>query len=493
MLLLGAALRLAMLPGATLGYDGLQSVTHAARGIPTGILSAFLHDPHPPLYYALLAFWLRLGSSDAAILLLSVLLSLLAVASVHHVARLRDGPRVAALAALVLALDPFALHWSVHARMYALVMLLSVWAWHLASRLAEGSRSPAHFLGAVTAELTLLYSHVAAPFFLACILAAGVPDLVRHREARRRWLTAQTIVALGALPSLFFAAKTSQEHMKRPGPGDLAQALALFTSGVDPAPAWLVPLGAAAFAAVAACLLLRRRDRALAVGLLVLPFAIAVLASHAIRPIWYAPRLFAFVTPFFALALARLLLGPAGAARRGRERAVAAGALLLLAVGCVTTVRTPLREERFVDAVALVRAHALPNDLVVVPTLKDKWALAWYAMGPEWSRGAVRAGGVETLKRVVRGEERRALLAELARYGRDAAGEPFGIAPVDDLQPADLARAGRVWIVARSTAAADALDARLGARTLESFEVRGLVVRVLDSPRPASVDSRTGS
>jgi dolichyl-phosphate-mannose-protein mannosyltransferase len=505
-----------MLPGATLGYDALQSVTHAARGIPTGLLSAFLHDPHPPLYYAVLALWLRLGSSDAAILLLSVLLSLLTVASVHRLARLRDGPRVAALAALVFAADPLALHWSVHARMYALVMLLSVWIWHLASRLAEGSRSPLHFVGAVAAELALLYSHVAAPFFLACILAAGVPDLVRHREARPRWLAAQAITALAALPYLFFPATTGQEHMKRPELGDVAQALALFTSGVDPAPAWLVPLGATAFAAVAACLLLRRRDRALAVGLLVLPFAIAALASHAIRPIWYAPRLFAFVTPFFALALARLLsgnparlarplsgnparppsssrFGPAGAARRGIEGAVAAGALGLLTIGCITTVRTPLREERYVDAVALLREHGLPDDLVVVPTLKDKWALAWYAMGPEWSRGAVRADGLETLRRVTRGEERRALLAELARYGRDAAGEPFRIAPVDDLQAADLARAGRVWIAARSTAAADALQARLGSRTLESFEVRGLVVRILDSPWPASVDPRAGS
>jgi hypothetical protein len=93
----------------------------------------------------------------------------------------------------------------------------------------------------------------------------------------------------------------------------------------------------------------------------------------------------------------------------------------------------------------------------------------------------------------MRGEQRRALLAEIARYGRDAAGEPFAIAPIDDLEPADLARAGRVWIVARSAAAADALDARLGARTLESFEVPGLVVRVLDSPWPLSAAPDPGS
>ncbi len=492
-LLVGAGLRLAMLPGATLGYDALQSVTHAARGIPTGLLSAFLHDPHPPLYYALLAPWLEVGTGDAAVLWFSILLCLLAVASVYHVERLRDGPRVALLAALVLALDPLALHWSVRARMYALVMLLSIWAWHFASLLAAGSRRPAHLVGAVAAELALLYSHVAAPFFLACILAAGLPELARSRKALGPWLAAQAVVAVGALPYLFFPATTGQEHMKRPDGGDLAEALALFTSGIDPEPAWLVPLGAAAFAGVAACLLVRRGDRPLSAALLVLPFAAAALASHWIRPIWYAPRLFAFVTPFFAIGLARLVFAPGGAGRRAVQRAVAGGALVLVVLGCVATVRRPLREERFIDAAALLREHALPDDLVVVPTLKDKWALAWYALGPGWSRAAVQWGALETLERVAAGEQRRALLAELARYGRDASTEPIGIAPVDDLEAADLARAGRVWVVARSAAAADAIGARLGARTLERFAVEGLVVRVLDSPQRPATGAPPGS
>jgi hypothetical protein len=280
--------------------------------------------------------------------------------------------------------------------------------------------------------------------------------------------------------------------MKQPDAGDLAEALALFTSGIDPAPSWLVPLGAGAFAALALCLLLRRSDRAFAAALLVLPFAAAALVSHLIRPIWYAPRLFAFVTPFFAIGLARLVFAQGGPERRGIERVVAAGALALLAVGSVSTVRTPLGEERFADAAAIVREHALPDDLVVVPTQKDKWALAWYAMGPGWSRGAVQIGALETLERVARAEERRALLAELAHYGRDAAGEPVGIAPIDDLVPADLARVGRVWIVARSATAADALGARIGSRMLESFEVPGLVVRLLDSPQPSPGDPLAG-
>jgi hypothetical protein len=48
-----------------------------------------------------------------------------------------------------------------------------------------------------------------------------------------------------------------------------------------------------------------------------------------------------------------------------------------------------------------------------------------------------------------------------------------------------------VWIVARTGAAADALQRRIGARTLEIFEVRGLAVRVLDSPRRPPAGLRT--
>ena len=96
---LGAVLRIAKLPDVSIAYDGLQSVTHAARGFPVNVLSAILHDPHPPLYYMLLGSWMHLGTSDATILSLSVLLSLLLVASVYWIARSAWGEQVALLAA----------------------------------------------------------------------------------------------------------------------------------------------------------------------------------------------------------------------------------------------------------------------------------------------------------------------------------------------------------------------------------------------------------
>ena len=480
-LLLALGLRLPLLVGRSLGYDELQSLTHAARGIPTGLLSALLHDPHPPLYYALLALWLRFGSSDAAVLALSLALSLASLVSIHHVARVRWGPRVAATAALAFALAPLALHWSAQARMYALVMLLAVWCFHFGSLLAAGSRRSSDWIGAVASELALLYSHVAAPLFLACIFASALPDLARRRDARRRWLGAQASVAAGALPCLFFLLKTGQEHARRPGLDDLAQALALFPIGIDPEPAWLVWPAAALFAALALCAALRRGERAFALAFLALPFAAAAALSHALRPVWIAPRLFAFAVPFFAIALARLLVLPQPGRAGSVGRAVAAATLALMVVGAIATSRAPVPSEGFAEVAARVRREGLPADLVVVPSLKEKWALAWYSMGPAWARGAVREGSWATLRSLGRRPERRALLAELARYGRDASGEPFAIVPADALLPVELACARRVWVVARSSGAAEALRLRIGARALRSAREGGQTLLLLET------------
>jgi hypothetical protein len=284
-------------------------------------------------------------------------------------------------------------------------------------------------------------------------------------------------------------------------------------------------VGAAAFAGVAGLLLRRRGDRAFALAFLVLPFAAAAAASHWLRPIWYGPRLFAFLVPFFAIALARELVGDGGESRdsgEGREshdagdrtesrdaadgrgsrvtradgartaprrsgvvlleRTAALAALALVAHGAVATLLAPTREERFADAAALLRAEGRPGELVVVPTLKDKWALAWYSAGPDWARGAVRGDGWSTLRRVAHGSDRRALLAELAAYGRDASGEPFGIVPATDLDPDVLSRARRVWIVARSPVAAEALRARLGAKTVRTARAQGLAILLVEGP-----------
>jgi hypothetical protein len=484
---LGAVLRIAKLPDVSIAYDGLQSVTHAARGFPVNVLSAILHDPHPPLYYVLLGSWMHLGTSDATILLLSVLLSLLLVTSVYWIARSAWGERVALLAALVCAIHPLAIYWSHHARMYALVMLLAVWVFHFNARLLQGGRErPQDALWVVGSELALLYCHAASAFFLFFIYVYALLSKRGDTAALRRWTAVHAVVAVGALPYLFFPLTTGQGHMQRPDLPELANALSLFVNGMEQPTPWVATAGTAVYLLVTGLLLSRRKQRAFALAFLVLPFAVAAGVSHALRPVWYAPRLFAFLVPFVAIGVARLAVEPGPRWWRGLATSAVVLAVALMGRGAGGYTFHFEKEQRFVDAVRIIDHARLPGDLVVVPGLKDKWAFNWYFAGPEWSRGVWQAGSWETAGRFLKRGPRRSLLQTIGGYGRDASGpvDGLGVLPlsVGEVQAGDVAKsAPRIWILARSPEQAEALRARLDlARDGTEFEVAGLELTVYE-------------
>jgi hypothetical protein len=479
-LAIGAALRLWKLPDTSLGYDGLQSVTHAVRAFPVNAISAFLHDPHPPLYYVILGPWMRLGTSDPTVLMLSVLLSLLLVPSVWWIAREHHGPRVALAAALVCALHPLALYWSHFARMYALVMLLSVWTWHWNLRLLEHDALRWRTaLALVLTELALVYSHVAAPFFLVFIALHAAWCGRTRRAALRDWAALQAAVAVCALPELYFAFRTGARHMQQPDLAELGRTLSLLVNGVGETSAFWVAAGTAGFALVAAALLARRDTRAFAVCFWVLPFAAAAAVSHLAKPIWYGPRLFAFLVPFVAIGLARLACASDG--ERAPRAAFATGllALALLLRGALGYTLHYEKSERFIDAAHILESEARSGDLVLVPTLKQKWALNWYLMGPDWARGAWQAGGIDALRHALDGARRPAFVADLVSYGSQPGPERPPVLAASESGGDSLARASRVWVLTLGASQRDVLLAKfeLGPEA-HAFQPEGLELSV---------------
>ena len=65
-------------------------------------------DQHPPLYYTLLHFWLLPGDAAAYARALSALLSTLAIPVVFLLGRRLGGAPLGLVAAVLLALSPFA-------------------------------------------------------------------------------------------------------------------------------------------------------------------------------------------------------------------------------------------------------------------------------------------------------------------------------------------------------------------------------------------------
>jgi hypothetical protein len=259
--------------GGTAGYASL----------PLGELVATIaaHDPHPPLYYALLALWLPLaGPSDFAIRLPSALFVTLAVAALYRLGRRIGGPAAATAAALFAAFNPLLVWHGQEARMYALLVLgatVSALLFHRARQ--RGSwRAWLALAGALAATL---YVHYFAAF-LAGLHAVLAERAVRWRPDRWRALAAFALAAAAFVPWL--RATDTLGYQGWMEPVDLATAarraawgLAVGTS-IYPERGWLLAAPTLAAGALGALRLLWRRPRAdflLVLGWVVAPVAAA--------------------------------------------------------------------------------------------------------------------------------------------------------------------------------------------------------------------------
>ncbi len=218
-LLLGLVLRLAQLDFQPLWWDEGYSVWFATH--PLGQMAALTaEDIHPPLYYALLHGWIQLfGPGPSALRLLSVLFGALAIAAVYLAGRqLTGNPRLALLAAFLLAINPFHVFYSQEIRMYGLVALLStgvlVVAWRVLMydgrwTMDDGRRSyvvhrTSYILYIALTSLALYTQYYAAFLPLGLTLYAAW-RWRRDLRALARWLMAQAVVALLYLPWILYA------------------------------------------------------------------------------------------------------------------------------------------------------------------------------------------------------------------------------------------------------------------------------------------------
>lgn len=179
-LLLAAGLRWVGLDAHSLWHDEGNSLRLAERSVPD-LIEATSHDIHPPGYYLALKAWITLvGTSELGLRSLSVYWGLLAVAATWGVGHRLYGWQAGAIAALLVALNPFVVYYSQEARMYAqlgAVSILSLWV------LLRWLDSRQHRWGIALLLLNTLglYTHYTYPLTM---VAQGAYFLWRWRDSR---------------------------------------------------------------------------------------------------------------------------------------------------------------------------------------------------------------------------------------------------------------------------------------------------------------------
>ncbi|HUS71187.1 MAG TPA: glycosyltransferase family 39 protein [Anaerolineae bacterium] len=164
--LLAFALRLYRLDHQPLHGDESFTIQFSAHG-PDWLLPNIANvEPNPPLYYLLLHYWMKvLGQSEFAARYLSLLFGVVSVPIILQLGRAMNRPKIGALAALLLAINPFQVWHAQDVRNYTFWPALSMTGMcFLLAALREGKAR--YWVGYSAMTLLSLYAHYYDLFLL---------------------------------------------------------------------------------------------------------------------------------------------------------------------------------------------------------------------------------------------------------------------------------------------------------------------------------------
>jgi len=122
------------------------------------LLSFSVSDFHPPLFYILLKYWMRLfGTSEIIVRLPSVIFSLLAIIVIYIIGKKLYDKKTAFVSSILLATSPLYIYYSQEARMYMLASLLTALSVLFFVLLLEQDKIK-YWVGFILSTAVLLYT-----------------------------------------------------------------------------------------------------------------------------------------------------------------------------------------------------------------------------------------------------------------------------------------------------------------------------------------------
>jgi mannosyltransferase len=384
------ALSLAFFMGQSLRLDEAQSLWQTSRSLPA-IWRTIAGDVHVPLYHTLLYGWrLVFGSSVEAARAFSLALFLAAIPALYRLGRLMYGPRAALFAAAIFALSPFMNWYGSEARMYSLLVLVTLCHQYWFVR-AWKAPEPGTWRRLALWSVLGVYTH----YFFWLVLAADAAFFFANRRlfppgATRKLLVSGAAIVVAFLPWLALVASTggpasTQPNLSAPGSTALFNTFSQFVFGfqTDALNTALVSLWPVTV--LLAFLALRRTGRVTPetlylIGSLAIPNLLAFGVSVWLAPI-YLTRYLIFTLPVMYLIVAWLLVEayPSTLSRYLRGGLVAAMAATLATQAL--SPQTPVKEN-YREASALLEEVAGPADVIAVSAPFTIYPILYYYGGP---------------------------------------------------------------------------------------------------------------
>ena len=387
LLLITLALRLYHLDFQSLWRDEVDALRFATRALPD-LLSMFRRPgENGPLFFLALRPWLAVvGRTEFAMRFPSVLAGVAAIPITFMIARRLGDRRVAWLAALFLTTAPYAVWYSMEAKMYALLTVwvpLTLWLTLEARRHGGWWR----WIGLYVTTGLGLYLHLLAALVIPVQLAWLF--LARQRRARLAAALYAAALVLPYLPLVGWQAAMWLSGFRTGHPfvplSTILTVLAVgFSRGIAPVqhPITLLPYITALVAGVG--LWTTRRWRAgISLGLWLLFPPIALFGVSLRTPI-FTDRYLIWTLPAFVIWLAAgcaALIGGrswSGAPMRILGLALAGAILAFNLLAVWVQAHRPIKTD-IRAAVAFVESHREPGDLLIFQIPYNRYTYRYYA------------------------------------------------------------------------------------------------------------------
>ncbi len=208
LMLLGGLMRRYHLGQQGLWFDEADLVMRARQPLPALLRNFVNPGENGPLYTLGMAAWIKvLGTSELAVRLPSAIAGTLAIPALYGLGRALRGPRLAVIAAALLTISPYAHWYAQDAKMYSLLVLLTIVAtWALLAAIRRGGAAWIAYgiVAAVTLGIHATFLLVLAAHAVIAVGLWRVGYGVRPERRQARWLA--ILIGVAALPLLIWGA-----------------------------------------------------------------------------------------------------------------------------------------------------------------------------------------------------------------------------------------------------------------------------------------------
>ena len=199
----GSFLRFYNLGTESIWLDEAASIRCSSADIVSIIHNAGPTQNHPPLYFIILHFWMKLfGSTEVATRSLSTIFGIISLVPMFQVGKILFNKRVGLISCFLLAISSYHVYYSQEVRSYSLLLLLSLLSYLFFIKILK-KENYRYYLCYFVANLLLGYTHIYGILIIASQVFFLFLFWSTYRQQRVKLLSVVGTTIIAFIPLVF--------------------------------------------------------------------------------------------------------------------------------------------------------------------------------------------------------------------------------------------------------------------------------------------------